>query len=244
MFLRILIANRGEIALRVIRACREMGIESVVVYSTADAESTPVREADHAICIGGPKSEDSYLNVEAILQAAEQSEAKAIHPGYGFLAENALFAERCRQQRITFIGPSARVIRLLGDKATARETMQAAGLAVIPGSEGLVANPDEAAAVAMEIGYPVLLKATAGGGGVGMRVARNRKSLRAGFEQASLEAGKAFGNPALYVEKFIENGRHIEFQFLADGFGDAVHLGERECSVQRSHQKLLEESPS
>jgi acetyl-CoA carboxylase biotin carboxylase subunit len=244
MFKRILIANRGEIALRVIRACRELGIESVAVYSAADADAAPVGEADHAIRIGGAKSEESYLNMEAILQAAEQLEAKAIHPGYGFLAENALFAERCRQQKFTFIGPPARVIRLMGDKVTARRTMQEAGLPVIPGSEGVVASAEAALALGKEIGFPVLLKATAGGGGKGMRVCRDAKSLRANFEQASLEALKAFGNPGLYLEKFVEGGRHIEFQFLADGFGNAVHLGERECSVQRNHQKLVEESPS
>jgi acetyl-CoA carboxylase biotin carboxylase subunit len=244
MFKRILIANRGEIALRVIRACREMGVETVAVYSTADRDASPVESADRTVCIGGAKSEDSYLNMDAILQAAEQLEVKAIHPGYGFLAENALFAERCRQQKITFIGPSAHVIRLMGDKATARRTMQAAGLPVIPGSQGVVARPEEALAVAGQIGFPVLLKATAGGGGKGMRVCRDEKSLRAGFEQAALEAEKAFGNPGLYVEKFIEAGRHIEFQFLGDSFGNAVHLGERECSVQRNHQKLVEESPS
>jgi acetyl-CoA carboxylase biotin carboxylase subunit len=244
MFKRILIANRGEIALRVIRACREMGIESVAVYSTADAEASPAEEADHAVCIGGAKSEQSYLNMNAILQAAEQLEAKAIHPGYGFLAENALFAERCGQHKLTFIGPSARVIRVMGDKATARRTMQAAGLPVIPGSEALVANAEAALSLAKEIGLPVLLKATAGGGGKGMRICRDAESLRANFEQASLEAGKAFGNPGLYLEKYVEGGRHIEFQFMADGYGNVVHLGERECSVQRNHQKLVEESPS
>jgi len=244
MFKRILIANRGEIALRVIRACRELGIESVVVYSTADRDAVPVEEADQAICIGGPKGEESYLDMAAILQAAEQLEAKAIHPGYGFLAENALFAERCRQQKITFIGPSASVIRLMGDKATARRTMAAAGLPVVPGSDGILPSADEALVAAREFGFPVLLKATAGGGGKGMRVCRDEASLRTNFEQASLEAGKAFGNADLYVEKYLEAGRHIEFQFVADSFGDAVHLGERECSAQRSHQKLVEESPS
>ncbi len=244
MFKSILIANRGEIALRVIRACREMGIESVAVYSTADADATPAEEADHAVCIGGAKSEQSYLNMEAILQAAEQYQVKAIHPGYGFLAENALFAERCRQHKLTFIGPSAHVIRLMGDKATARRTMRAAGLPVVPGSEGVVANAEAALSLATETGFPVLLKATAGGGGKGMRICRDEESLRTNFEHASLEAEKAFGNAGLYVERFIERGRHIEFQFLADSFGSAIHLGERECSVQRSHQKLVEESPS
>jgi acetyl-CoA carboxylase biotin carboxylase subunit len=244
MFKRILIANRGEIALRVIRACRELGIESVAVYSTADADAAPVEEADHAVCIGGAKSEESYLNMGAILQAAEQLEAKAIHPGYGFLAENALFAERCRQHKFTFIGPSARVIRLMGDKVTARRTMHSAGLPVIPGSEAVAEDADQALALARETGFPVLLKATAGGGGKGMRLCRDAESFHASFEQASLEAEKAFGNPGLYVERFIESGRHIEFQFLADSYGNVVHLGERECSVQRNHQKLIEESPS
>jgi acetyl-CoA carboxylase biotin carboxylase subunit len=244
MFKRILIANRGEIALRVIRACREMGIESVAVYSTADADAAPVEEADHAVCIGGAKSEDSYLNMTAILQAAEQVEAKAIHPGYGFLAENPLFAERCRQQKFTFIGPSGRVIRLMGDKVTARRTMHELGLPVIPGAEAVAESADAALALAQEVGFPVLLKATAGGGGKGMRLCVDAESFHANFEQASLEAEKAFGNPGLYVEKFLESSRHIEFQFLADGFGNVVHLGERECSVQRNHQKLIEESPS
>jgi acetyl-CoA carboxylase biotin carboxylase subunit len=244
MFERILIANRGEIALRVIRACREIGIESVAVYSTADAESAHVAEADRAVCVGGAKSEESYLNTTAILQAAEQTGAKAIHPGYGFLAENALFAELCNQLKLTFIGPSARVIRLMGDKATARETMQAAGLPVVPGSEGIVRDLDEARGLAAAIGYPVLLKATAGGGGKGMRVCRDADALSANFESASIEADKAFGNPGLYLERFVESGRHIEFQFMADSFGNAIHLGERECSVQRNHQKLIEESPS
>jgi acetyl-CoA carboxylase biotin carboxylase subunit len=244
MFKRVLIANRGEIALRVIRACRKLGVESVAVYSEADADSPHLAEADHRVCIGGSKSEESYLNMTAILQAAEQTESKAIHPGYGFLAENALFAEACRQAKFTFIGPSARVIRLMGDKATARRTMKAAGLPVIPGSEDVVGGVAEALATAKSFGFPVLLKATAGGGGKGMRVCRDEASFAANFEQASLEAGKAFGNAGLYLEKFIEGGRHIEFQFMADGFGNAVHLGERECSVQRSHQKLVEESPS
>jgi acetyl-CoA carboxylase biotin carboxylase subunit len=244
MFKRILIANRGEIALRVIRACREMGIESVAVYSAADADSPHLAEADRMVCIGGAKSEQSYLDMPAILQAAEQTESKAIHPGYGFLAENALFAELCHQMKFTFIGPSPRVIRVMGDKATARRTMQAAGLPVVPGSEGIVTGFDEALRVAGEIGFPVLLKATAGGGGKGMRICRDEQTFKENFEAARMEALKAFGNPGLYIEKFIEGGRHIEFQFMADAFGNAVHLGERECSVQRNHQKLVEESPS
>jgi len=244
MFKRILIANRGEIALRVIRACQQMGIESVAVYSEADADSPHLKQADRTVCIGGAKSSESYLNMPAILQAAEQTEAKAIHPGYGFLSENALFAELCQQCKFAWIGPPPNAIRLMGDKATARRTMKAAGLPVIPGSEGVMASRDEALKLAREIGFPVLLKATAGGGGKGMRICRDEKTFADNYEQASLEAGKAFGNPGLYLEKFIENGRHIEFQFLADAFGNVIHLGERECSVQRNHQKLIEESPS
>jgi acetyl-CoA carboxylase, biotin carboxylase subunit len=244
MFKRILIANRGEIALRVIRACRELGIETVAVYSEADADSPHLVLADQRVCIGGPKSAESYLNMTAILQAAEQTEAKAIHPGYGFLSENALFAELCQQLKFSWIGPPPRAIRLMGDKATARRTMKAAGLPVIPGSEGVVSELAEARRLAVEIGFPVLLKATAGGGGKGMRICRDEKSFEESFRQASLEAGKAFANPGLYLERFIEGGRHIEFQFLADAFGKVVHLGERECSVQRNHQKLVEESPS
>ncbi|MBI4703009.1 MAG: acetyl-CoA carboxylase biotin carboxylase subunit [Deltaproteobacteria bacterium] len=244
MFKRILIANRGEIALRVIRACRELGIETVAIYSEADAESPHLEQADQRVCVGGSKSEQSYLNMAAILQAAEQTEAKAVHPGYGFLAENALFAALCHQSKLTFIGPSPRVIRLMGDKATARRTMRAAGLPVVPGSEDVLANSAQGLDLAREMGFPVLLKATAGGGGKGMRICRDEAGFAANWEQASLEAGKAFGNAGLYLEKYVERGRHIEFQFMADAFGHAVHLGERECSVQRSHQKLVEESPA
>ncbi len=244
MFKRILIANRGEIALRVIRACHEIGVEAVAVYSQADATSPHLEEADQAVCIGGSQSAESYLNMTAILQAAEQTEAKAIHPGYGFLAENALFAELCEQLKFTWIGPAPRVIRLMGDKATARETMKAAGVPVIPGSEGIVSKLEVARELANEVGYPVLLKATAGGGGKGMRVVREEAAFAEAFQAASMEAGKAFGNPGLYMERYIEGGRHIEFQFMADSFGNVVHLGERECSVQRNHQKLVEESPS
>ncbi len=244
MFKRILVANRGEIALRVIRACHELGVEAVAVYSEADADSPHLEEADLRVCVGGPKSSESYLDMQAILQAAEQTEAKAIHPGYGFLAENALFAERCRQQKLTWIGPPPSAIRLMGDKATARRTMKAAGLPVIPGSEGVVRELEEVRRLAREIGLPLLLKATAGGGGKGMRVVREEAALEDAFRQASLEAGKAFGDPGLYLERFLEGGRHIEFQFLADAYGNVVHLGERECSVQRNHQKLIEESPS
>jgi len=244
MFKRILIANRGEIALRVIRACRELGIESVAVYSLADADSPHLEQADHRVCIGGAKSEQSYLDMTAILQAAEQTECKAIHPGYGFLAENALFAEMCAQLKFTFIGPSPHVIRLMGDKATARRTMEAAGVPVVPGTRDIIGDVGQALCTAREIGFPVLLKATAGGGGKGMRVCRDEAGFEPAFREASFEALKAFGNQGLYLEKFIEGGRHIEFQFMADGFGNAVHMGERECSVQRNHQKLVEESPS
>ncbi|MBN2361805.1 MAG: acetyl-CoA carboxylase biotin carboxylase subunit [Deltaproteobacteria bacterium] len=244
MFERILIANRGEIALRVIRACKQLGIESVAVFSEADADSPHLRHADKTVCIGAAKSSESYLNMTAVLQAAEQTESKAIHPGYGFLSENALFAELCQQCKFTWIGPPPGAIRLMGDKATARRTMQAAGLPVIPGSEGVVASQGDALELAREIGFPVLLKATAGGGGKGMRICRDEQSFAENFEQASLESASAFGNAGLYLEKYIEPGRHIEFQFLADAFGNVVHLGERECSVQRQHQKLIEESPS
>ena len=244
MFERILIANRGEVAVRVIRAARQMGIETVAIYSEADVGALHCREADSAVCVGGPQSAESYLNMESILQAASQTEAKAIHPGYGFLSENALFAACCRQHKITFIGPGPRAIRLMGDKATARRTMQAAGLPVIPGSEGVVSTVAEAKKLATDVGYPVLLKATAGGGGKGMRVCRDDAALATNFLQASTEAAKAFGNGGLYLEKLIEQCRHIEFQFLADALGHVVHLGERECTVQRNHQKLVEEAPS
>ena len=244
MFKRILIANRGEIALRIIRACHDLGVEAVAVYSEADADSPHLAQADETVCIGGPKSAQSYLNMTAILQAAEQTEAKAIHPGYGFLAENRLFAELCQQLKFSWIGPPPHVIQLMGDKATARATMKASGIPVIPGSDGIIASVQEGKTFAAAAGYPVLLKATAGGGGKGMRVCREEGSFEELFQQASMEAGKAFGNPGLYMEKYIEGGRHIEFQFMADAFGNVVHLGERECSVQRNHQKLVEESPS
>ncbi len=245
MFKRILIANRGEIALRVIRACRELGIETVAVFSEADADSPHLREADRTVCLGPAKSAESYLNMEAILQAAEQTECGAVHPGYGFLSENALFAELCEQAKMTFIGPPASAIRAMGDKATARETMREAGLPVIPGSQG-DSRPSVRAGreLAREIGFPVLLKATAGGGGKGMRRVDAAEEFAPKFREASLEAEKAFGNAGLYLEKYIVDGRHIEFQVMADAFGNVVHLGERECSVQRRHQKLVEESPS
>ena len=244
MFRRMMVANRGEVAARVLRACRAMGIESVAVHSTADADSPHLRLADRRICIGPAHASGSYLNMDAVLQAAEQTECQAIHPGYGFLAENSLFAERCAAHRITFVGPPARLIRLMGDKVEARRTMAAAGLPTIPGSEGNLRDAAEAAREADRVGYPVFLKASAGGGGKGMRLCENRKSLKRAFEEASSEAEKAFGVADLYLEKAIIGGRHIEFQLLADGWGNAVHLGERECSVQRHHQKLVEESPS
>lgn len=244
MFNRILIANRGEIALRVIRACKELGVESVAVYSEADAESPHLEEANVRVCIGPPKSAQSYLNMAAIIQAAEQTDCCAIHPGYGFLAENALFAELCEQAKMTFIGPPAGAIRSMGDKATARETMRAAGLPVIPGSRGTLPNLEEGLKLAKEIGFPVMLKATAGGGGRGMRRVDSADEFAPMFQEASMEAEKAFNNAGLYLEKYIVDGRHIEFQVMADAFGHAVYLGERECSAQRRHQKLVEESPS
>ncbi|MFQ5590691.1 MAG: acetyl-CoA carboxylase biotin carboxylase subunit [Phycisphaerae bacterium] len=244
MFKRILIANRGEIALRVIRACRKLGVESVAVYSEADSASPHLSEADGKVCIGPGKSTESYLNMTAIIQAAEQTECCAVHPGYGFLAENALFAELCEQAKITFIGPPAQAIRAMGDKATARETMRQAGLPVIPGSRGTLTSVEEGLQSAERIGFPVLLKASAGGGGRGMRRVDGAGEFESKYREASMEAEKAFGNDALYMEKYIVDGRHIEFQVMADAFGNVVHLAERECSVQRRHQKLIEESPS
>ncbi len=244
MFRSVLIANRGEIALRVIRACKELGIRTVAVHSEADAASPHLVYADETVCIGGSRSAESYLNMEAIIQAAVQGDCQALHPGYGFLAENALFSALCAQSKITFIGPPPHAVRLFGDKARARETMKALGLDPIPGTEGTVGSLKAAREAADEIGFPVLLKASAGGGGKGMRIVNDKGDLEDAFNEASLEAEKAFGNPALYMEKYISRGRHIEFQILADVFGNAVHLGERECSIQRSHQKLVEESPS
>lgn len=244
MFKRILIANRGEIALRVIRACKQLGIESIAIFSEADRDSPHLEEADHRVCIGPAKSEASYLNMGAIIQAADQNDCCAIHPGYGFLAENALFAEMCESAKMTFIGPTAAAIRAMGDKATARETMRAAGLPVIPGSRGTLADPQEGLRLAEKIGFPVLLKATAGGGGKGMRRVDDTGSFESLYREAAFEAEKAFSNPDLYMEKYIIDGRHIEFQVMGDAYGNVVHLGERECSAQRRHQKLVEESPS
>lgn len=244
MFKKILIANRGEIALRVIRTCREMGIKTVAVYSTADRESLHVRFADEAVCIGPAKSADSYLNIPNILAAAEITNADAIHPGYGFLSENAKFSEICREYGIKFIGPPPEAINAMGDKATAKETMKKAGVPVVPGSEGLLQSLDEAKSVAAEIGYPVIIKATAGGGGRGMRVIWKEEELESNIESAKRESGAAFGNDGMYMEKFIEEPRHIEIQIVGDQYGKACHLSERDCSIQRRHQKLIEESPS
>ncbi|MCF7808586.1 MAG: acetyl-CoA carboxylase biotin carboxylase subunit [Candidatus Marinimicrobia bacterium] len=244
MFNKILIANRGEIALRVIRACREMGIRSVAVYSEADELSLHTKFADEAVCIGPGPSKDSYLNTQAILTAAEVTNADAIHPGYGFLAENADFADMCSSHNIEFIGPDGRMIEAMGDKASAKATMKAAGVPVIPGSEGILSSAKEAEKLAAEMGFPVILKATAGGGGRGMRVVYRPEDLANLYSMAQIESGSAFGNDGLYLEKYIENPRHIEVQLLGDKFGNVYSLGERECSIQRRHQKLLEETPS
>jgi acetyl-CoA carboxylase biotin carboxylase subunit len=244
VFRRILVANRGEIALRILRSCRELGVQTVAIHSEADRDAPWLAEADESICVGEARADRSYLDADAILQAAEQTESRAIHPGYGFLAENPLFAARCEQQGISFIGPPAKAIRLMGDKAQAKRTISRAGLPTIPGSDGPVPDVEQARRLADRFGYPVLLKAVAGGGGKGMRRCDSEKDLRRAFDQASLEAEKAFGNASLYLEKFVDGGRHIEFQILCDSYGGAIHLGERECSIQRQHQKLVEESPS
>ncbi len=244
LFNKILIANRGEIALRVIRACRELGIKTVAVYSLADADSLPVREADEAVCIGPAASNASYLLIDRVLSVAAICDVDAIHPGYGFLAENAYFAEACRKHNITFIGPTPEAMRALGDKAVARATMKKAGVPTTPGSEGLIISEADAIKMARTLGYPVIIKASAGGGGRGMRIAHNDASLIQGFHAARTEAEKAFGDGSLYMEKYIINPRHIEFQILADNYGNVIHLGERDCSIQRRNQKLLEESPS
>ncbi len=244
MFKKILIANRGEIALRVIRTCKEMGIKTVAVYSTADADSLHVRFADEAIKIGPPSSAKSYLNIPQIMAAAGITAADAIHPGYGFLAENATFAEICADVGIKFIGPTAEMIRLMGDKITAKTTMKNAGVPVIPGSDGLIEDISEGKILAKEIGYPVILKATAGGGGKGMRVVWNEQDFERNWDSARQEAGAAFGNDGIYIEKFIEEPRHIEIQVAGDQYGNVCHMSERDCSIQRRHQKLVEESPS
>jgi len=244
MFNKILIANRGEIALRVIRTCREMGIKTVAIYSTADKDSLHVRFADEAVCIGKAQSSDSYLNIPHIMAAAEITNADAIHPGYGFLAENASFAEICAQYNIKFIGPTPEMIRKMGDKMTAKETMISAGVPCIPGSGGLLGSLDEARGLAKEMGYPIILKATAGGGGKGMRVVWSEGELERAYNTAKAEAGAAFKNDGIYMEKFVEEPRHIEIQVAGDQFGTICHLSERDCSIQRRHQKLVEESPS
>ena len=244
MFKKVLIANRGEIALRVIWACKELGLKTVAVYSEADRHSLHVKFADQAICIGPPRSKDSYLSVPAIISAAEITGADAIHPGYGFLAESSYFAEVCEACRITFIGPSPQAIRLMGDKSRAKKAMIKAGVPVVPGSPGILENEEQATSVARDIGYPVIVKASAGGGGRGMRIVRDPKDLLAAFRAAQAEATAAFGVPDLYIEKFIEQPRHIEIQVMADQRGNVVSLHERECSIQRRHQKLIEEAPS
>jgi len=244
MFKKILIANRGEIALRVICACKELGIRTVAIYSEADRHSLPVRFADEAICIGPPQLAQSYLNIPAVISAAEIANVEAIHPGYGLLAENANFAEVCETCGITFIGPPPEITRLMGEKEKARAAMKKAGVPILPGSEGIVASDGEALEWARQVGFPVIIKASAGGGGRGMRIVRSEEELPALFKAAQSEAAAAFGNGDLYMEKFVERPRHIEFQVLADAYGNVVSLGERECSIQRRHQKLLEESPS
>ncbi|MDX1479842.1 MAG: acetyl-CoA carboxylase biotin carboxylase subunit, partial [Saprospiraceae bacterium] len=244
MFKKILIANRGEIALRVLRTCREMGINTVAVYSTADADSLHVRFADEAVCIGPAKSAESYLSIPRIMAAVEITNADAIHPGYGFLAENADFAEVCTEYGIKFIGPTPEMIRKMGDKITAKETMIKAGVPVIPGSDGLVRDVKKGLKICDDIGYPVILKATAGGGGKGMRIVREASEFESQWDKARQEAKAAFGNDGIYIEKFIEEPRHIEFQIIGDQKGRVAHLSERDCSIQRRHQKLVEESPS
>jgi acetyl-CoA carboxylase biotin carboxylase subunit len=244
MFQKILIANRGEIALRILSACKELGIRTVGIYSEADRNALHVRFADEAICIGPPRSSESYLNIPQVISAAEIANVDAIHPGYGFLSENANFAEVCEASHIAFIGPSPEVIRMMGEKDRARREMSAAGLPIIPGSPGVVADEDSAKKIAAEIGYPVIIKAAEGGGGRGMRLVRNPDDLLQLFRTARTEAEQAFGSANVYIEKFIEHPRHIEFQVLGDRHGNVIHLGERECSLQRRHQKVLEESPS
>ena len=244
MYKKILIANRGEIALRIIRACHELGIDSVAVYSTADEFSLHVKFADEAVCIGPPQSSESYLNIPRIIAAGEITNADAIHPGYGFLAENPEFSKICKENGFAFIGPNSEIINSMGDKAQAKKTMSLAGVPVIPGNEGILKNSSEAKDLAKEMGYPVMLKASAGGGGRGMRLVHEEKDLEHLYTTASNEALTAFNNGDMYIEKFVENPRHIEIQILADSHGNVVSLGERECSIQRRHQKLIEEAPS
>ena len=244
MFNKVLIANRGEIALRIIRACKELGIKSVLVYSKADEDSLPVRLADQSVCIGPAPSNQSYLLIERIISVAEICDVDAVHPGYGFLAENAHFAEICKSCNITFIGPTPEQMAAMGDKAVARETMKKAGVPITPGSNGVIDTEEKALTIARKLKYPVIVKASAGGGGRGMRTAHNDHSLVQAFHQARTEALNAFGNGDVYIEKFIENPKHIEVQILGDKYGNVIHLGERDCSMQRRHQKLIEECPS
>jgi len=244
MFKKVLIANRGEIALRVIRACRELGVQTVAVHSTADAQSLHVQFADEAVCVGPPPSKDSYLNVRALMAAAEVTNADAIHPGYGFLSENAGFAEIVERVGLKFIGPRSEMLRLMGNKVAARERMEKAGLPLLPGARGVLADAGEAERIANEIGFPVILKAAAGGGGRGMKIVRESVHVRRAFEGASAEALAAFGDGSMYLERYVEEPRHIEMQVVADEHGHIIHLGERECSVQRRHQKIVEEAPS
>jgi acetyl-CoA carboxylase biotin carboxylase subunit len=244
MFKKILVANRGEIALRVICACKELGIATVAVYSEADRNSLHVRFADEAVCIGPPRSSESYLNIPHVISAAEITNVDAIHPGYGFLSENANFAKVCEASEITFIGPRPEIIEMMGEKDRARREVKSAGLPTIPGSDGVIEGEEQLAKEAAKIGFPLILKAVAGGGGRGMRVVRKQEELLAAYETARSEAQQAFGTPDVYAERFIENPRHIEFQVLGDQHGKIIHLGERECSIQRRHQKLIEESPS
>ncbi len=244
MFKKVLIANRGEIALRIIRALNELCVKSVLVYSKADERSLPVMLADERVCIGPARSSESYLNMPAIISAAEISGAEAIHPGYGFLSENPLFAEICETSNIVFIGPPSSIIQLMGDKSNARQTMKKAGLPILEGSEEPVSSISEARKIASRIGFPLILKAVAGGGGKGMRVVRNKRELEEAFPVAQSEAQSAFSNPALYIERYLEGARHVEVQIMADNYGNVVAVGERECSVQRKHQKIIEETPS
>jgi len=244
MFNKVLIANRGEIALRIIRACRELGIKTVAIFSEADRESLHVRLADESVCIGPPPSRESYLNIPSIMSAAEIKQVDAIHPGYGFLSENERFAEICQASGLVFIGPPHDAISKMGDKAVARETMRKAGVPIVLGAKGIIENDQQALRIADKIGYPVMIKASAGGGGKGMRIAPDKESLLALLKMAQTEALSAFGNPEVYLEKYIEQAKHIEIQILADHHGNVIHLGERDCSVQRRHQKLIEETPS
>ena len=244
MYKKILIANRGEIALRIIRACHELGLKSVAVYSTADKSSLHTKFADEAVCIGPPQSSESYLSIPSIISAGEITNSDAIHPGYGFLAENADFSKICSDNNFAFIGPEPDIINAMGDKSEAKKTMKSAGVPVIPGSEGIVSDSNEARRIASEIGYPVMLKASAGGGGRGMRLVHNDSEIENAFSTASSEARSAFNNGDMYIEKFVENPRHIEIQILADAYGNVASLGERECSIQRRYQKLVEDSPS